>query len=104
MDKSNFTITKQSGAPDVKLQAAGYIAYDTAVQFENALSDSFQEEPASITVDMENITVFTSVGIRVILKAYKVAKEKEVVFQIENPSSIVRNVFKLSKLDAILLK
>ena len=104
MDNSNFTITKQSAAPDIKLEAAGYIAYDTAGQFEMALNDAFQEDPEGVTVDMEKVTVFTSVGIRVILKAYKTAKKKGIDFQIGNPSGTVRNVLKLSRLDIMLVK
>ena len=104
MDTSNFTITKQSGAPKIKLEAAGYIVYDTAGSFEQVLSESFQEGPESITIDMENVVVFTSIGIRVVLKAYKTAIEKKVEFQIENPSDIVRNVLKLSKLEEMLVK
>ena len=104
MDTSNFTITKQSDAPEIKLEAAGYVIYDTAGLFEQALSDSFKEGPESLTIDMEKVVVFTSVGIRVVLKAYKIATEKKIVFQIENPSEIVRNVFKLSNLEKMLIK
>ena len=104
MDKVEFTITQLSGAPDAKFEAAGYIAFDTAGQFEKALKDSFQEEPESITVDMEKVVVFTSVAVRVVLKTYKNAKENGIEFQIENPSDIVRNVLKLSNLDTMLLK
>jgi len=104
MDKSNFTITELSAVPDVKLKAAGYIIYDTAGQFEKVLNDSFQNEPESLTVDMENVVVFTSVGIRVILKALKTAKKKGIEFNIENPSDTVRSVLKLSNLDKMLVK
>jgi len=104
MDKSTFTITGLSAAPDIKLEAAGYIAYDTAGQLEKALNDSFQDDPESITVDMENIVVFTSIGIRVLLKAIKTATQKGIKFQIENPSDIVKNVLRLSNLDEMLIK
>jgi len=104
MDNSNFSITKQSAAPDIKLEAAGYIVYDTAGQFEKALTDAFQESPEDVTVDMEKVTVFTSVGIRVVLKAYKTATKKGIEFHICNPSDTVRSVLKLSRLDIILLK
>ena len=104
MDKSSFTITEMSAAPDVKFQAAGYIIYETAGLFEKALNDSFQEEPKSLTIDMENVVVFTSVGIRVILKAVKTAKKKGIDFKVENPSETVRSVLKLSNLDKMLLR
>jgi len=104
MENSKLTIITQVNEQSVSFEAAGYIAYDTAVQFENALMDSFQYDPENITVDMSNVAVFTSIGIRVILKVYKAAKEKGVGFQIENPSSTVRKVLNLSKLDIMLLK
>jgi len=104
MDKSSFTITRQSDAPDIKLEVTGYITYDTAGQFEKALNDSFQDDPENITIDMEKVVVFTSIGIRVVLKAYKTAKEKGIVLQIENPSEMVKTVLNLSNLAEMLLK
>jgi len=104
MDNSNCTITKRSEAPELNLEVTGYIAYDTAGYFEKVLIESFQDNPESITVDMEKVVVFTSIGIRVILKAYKVSKEKGIVFQIDNPSDIVRNVMELSNLGSLMLK
>ena len=104
MDRSSFTITELSAAPEVKLKTAGYIAYDTAGQFEKALNDSFQSVTESITIDMEDIVVFTSIGIRVILKALKTAAQKGIELKIENPSDIVINVLKLSNLTELLLK
>ena len=103
MEKSSFSITEQPEAQGVRFEAAGYIVYDTAGQFEKALSDALQNDPESITIDMEKVLVFTSIGIRVILKIYKMAMEKGIGFHIENPSGIVRNVFKLSKLEEMLL-
>ena len=104
MDRSTFTITEVSAVPDVKFKVAGYIAYDTAGQFEKALNDSFQDGTESITIDMEDIVVFTSIGIRVMLKTLKAATQKGIEIHIENPSDIVKNVLKLSNLDELLLK
>jgi len=104
MDKTSFTITKHSEAPDIQFEAAGYIVYETAGQLEKALTDSFLDNPESITVDMEKVALFTSVGIRVILKVCRNATEKGIVFLIVNPSDTVRNVMKLSNLTDLLVK
>jgi len=104
MEKSNFNITGRSVEQGIILEAEGYIIYDTAGQFEKAITDSFQDDPKSITIDMEKVVVFTSVGIRVILKVYKAAKERNVELYIENPSDIVKDVLKLSSLDEMLIK
>ena len=104
MEKAKFTITRLSAAPEIKFEAEGYIVYDTVGHFEKILNDAFQESPDSVTIDMEKVTVFTSLGVRVMLKAYKTATEKKVEFEVANPSDIVRNVLKLSKLDILLLK
>jgi len=103
MDNSNFTITKISDAPDIIFEAEGYIIYDTAGQLIKALNDSFNESPKSLTIDMEKVVVFTSVGIRVVIKMYKAADENGVKFQIINPSEVVINVLKLSGLDEMLV-
>ena len=99
----NFNITKLSEAPDIKFEAEGYIIYDTAGQLIKALNDSFDENPESLTIDMEKVVVFTSVGIRVVIKMYKAAEENGVKFQIVNPSEVVINVLKLSGLDEMLV-
>ena len=104
MEKSSFTVIESSAAPNIELEVGGYIAYDTAGQFEKAINDSLQDSPESLTVNMENVVVFTSVGIKIILKAYKNAKGKGTDFQIENPSEVVRNVLRLSDLTELLLK
>jgi len=104
MGKSSFTIVETSATPNVELEVSGYIVYDTAMQFEKAISDSLQKSPESLTVNMENVVVFTSVGIKIILKAFKTAKEKGTRFQLESPSDVVRNVLKLSDLTELLLK
>jgi len=100
----NFNITKLSEAPDIKFEAEGYIIYDTAGQLIKALSDSFEEKPESLTIDMEKVVVFTSVGIRVVIKMYKAAEENGVKFQIANPSEVVTSVLKLSGLDEMLVE
>jgi len=99
----NFNITKLSEAPDIKFEAEGYIIYDTAGQLIKALNDSFDENPESLTIDMEKVVVFTSVGIRVVIKMYKAAEENGVKFQIVNPSEVVTSVLKLSGLDEMLV-
>ena len=104
MEKSSISITEVSEAPQVEIEVSGYIAYDTAGQFEKAISDSLQNSPESLTVNMEKVVVFTSVGIKTILKAYKNAKERGTVFQIESPSDVVRNVLRLSDLTELLFK
>lgn len=103
MEKTDFTITSQTETDGVKLKAVGYIVYNTATQFEKALNDALSSNPKSLTIDMDKVVVFTSIAIRVILKAYKTAQEKGIKFQIENPSDIVRNVLKLSKLEEMLV-
>jgi len=100
----NFNITKLSDAPNVKFEAEGYIIYDTAGQLIKALNDSFDEKPESLSIDMEKVVVFTSVGIRVVIKMYKAAEDKGVKFQIVNPSEVVTNVLKLSGLDEMLVE
>jgi len=104
MDKTNFTITTLSEAPDAKFEVAGYIVYETAGQLEKALTDSLKNDPVSITVDMGKVVLFTSIGIRVILKIYRSAAEKGIAFQITNPSDVVRNVMRLSNLADLLLR
>ena len=104
MENAKFTIIGLTEAPDVKFEAAGYIVYETAGQFEKTLSDSIIAGTESITVDMEKVVVFTSIAVRVILKVYKNATEKGIELIIENPSDIVRNVLKLSNLSEMLFK
>jgi len=100
----NFKITRLSEAPDIKFEAEGYIVYDTSGQFIQVLRDAFDEDPESITVDMQKVVVFTSIGIRVVLKIYKSVEEKGIKFKIINPSDVVIDVLKLSGLDELLVE
>jgi len=55
-----------------------------------------------ITVNMYNVTLLTSVGIRVILKTYKLCTSAGGKFLLEKPSQAVENVLGLSALEQLL--
>jgi anti-sigma B factor antagonist len=75
---------------------------DTLLFFlEKALNE---EKHTSIILNMRQVEYLSSIGIRVILKAYKQLTGSGGSFNIENPSEIVKNVLGMAALQEMLIK
>ena len=69
-------------------------------KLENALNDG----QTTIILNMLQVEYLSSIGIRVILKIYKQAKEKGCTFNIDRPSEVVKNVLGMVALKELLVK
>jgi anti-anti-sigma factor len=67
------------------------------------LETAIKEERKNIVVNMSQVEYLSSIGIRVILKTYKQAAETGGKFNIEHPSSNVRNVLGMVALKELLI-
>jgi anti-anti-sigma factor len=52
---------------------------------------------------MSQVEYLSSIGIRVVLKIFKISKEQGGTFNIEKPSKIVRNVLGMVALEEMLV-
>jgi anti-sigma B factor antagonist len=105
MNKDDFYVSKEKDEEGVtRITVKGQInaINSTALQYE--LEEAFNKGEKNILLNMMQVEFLCSSGIRVILKAYKTAKNNDGQFQIERPSEIVRNVLGITALDSLLLK
>jgi len=89
---------------DVKFTAIGRVTTLSAEKLDSYLSEMIKPETGTIILNMADISLLTSAGIRVILKTFKESKKEGIKFFIEDPSTNVRNVLGLSALQQMLIK
>jgi anti-anti-sigma factor len=68
------------------------------------LEKALKDGQKSIVLNMSQVEYLSSIGIRVILKIYKLASEKGGKFKIESPSENVKNVLGMTALQELLVK
>ena len=98
-----FSMTKSEMGNSVRFEAKGRITTTTARDFEIDLDRALKNGQVFITLNMKNVVLLTSSGIRVILKVFKQAAAAGGKFRIENPSANVQNVLGLSTLQQMLV-
>ena len=103
MEKENFAITQETIEGKVKLTIKGRIDSVNAVELGHTLGVAMRDGKANIILNMLRVEYLCSIGIRVILKAYKNAKESGGTLGIESPSDCVANVLGMVALKEMLI-
>ena len=57
----------------------------------------------NISIDLSNVKFIASMGIGILIRAYKICEDKKIKFMIKNAKSIVRNEFQQLKLNKIFM-
>jgi len=86
-----------------KFKVIGRITTANEMYFEKTLTDVLAEGISVIVLNMKEVTIMTSIGIRIILKTYKSCIEAGGRFRIEDPSDVVKNVMGLSALQQMMV-
>jgi len=93
---------KDGSMHDVQwFEVSGRVNTTTAEQLDREMTKALKSG-SYITLNMYNVTLLTSVGIRVILKTFKQCTAAEGKFLLERPSQMVENVLGLSALEQLL--
>jgi len=100
---SDLTIERTDAAEGVRFNVIGRITTVNENYFDKILSDARDEGFNHIVLNMREVTLMTSIGIRIILKTYKSCVEAGGKFQIEDPSEVVKNVLGLSALQQMMV-
>jgi len=100
---SDLTMEREETATGVKFKAVGRITTVNERFFEKKLNDALEEGFNHIVLNMQDVTLMTSIGIRIILKTFKSCIEAGGKFQIESPSDVVKNVLGLSALQQMMV-
>ena len=99
-----LTIKETQLKTGVKYDIKGRITTTTTSKFEKTLDDALEIGYKNIVMNMAEVTIMTSVGIRIILKTFKEANKEGRRLLIEDPSEVVKNVLGLSNLAQMLVR
>ena len=100
---SELTMERIKVSEGVKFKLIGRITTGNEVYFEEMLTHELEEGFYRIVLNMQDVTLITSIGIRIILKIYKSCTEAGGKFLIEDPSEVVKNVMGLSALQQMMV-
>lgn len=98
----SFVLDERFGATR-RLTLKGQVSANASVVIEDKLGDVIKWGCTRIVINMRQVSLLTSAGIRVILAAYKKMKKQGGELKIESPSENVRNVIGMVALDELLL-
>ena len=87
-----------------RLILQGRITSASADILHHKLSEDFRDGHKRFVLDMRQVSMLTSNGIRVLLTFYKKAKQCGGSFFVQDPSENVINVLGMTALDEMLLK
>ena len=87
-----------------KFKVSGRITTTNERYFEKTLTDVLELGFSRIVLNMQEVTLMTSIGIRIILKTFKGCMEAGGRLQIEDPSEVVKNVLGLSALQQMMVR
>jgi len=102
MNNTDLEITENSEDGKYIFFAKGKIDSNTADNLLEKLENAVDKGQKSIILNMSRVDYLSSIGIRVLLKVYKQAKDKGAQFKIDRPSKIVRNVLGMVALKELL--
>ena len=103
MSDIDLEITEDIEGKMCKFFAKGRVDSNSAELLQLKLDKVIEEGFETIVLNMEKIEYLSSIGIRIMLKAYKYACDNNLSFKIESPSEIVRNVLGMVALKQLLV-
>jgi len=98
-----LTMERVKASVGVKFKVVGRITTANEAYFEKMLTDALAEGFTRIVLNMHEVSIMTSIGIRIILKTYKSCMEAGGKLRIEDPSGVVKNVMGLSALQQMMV-
>ena len=103
MHYTSLDITKEKNEESIKLILKGRVDSNNASLLEKKLNEALDEDGKNIILNMAQVEHLRSVGIRVIIKAYKTAREAGGNVGIEDPSENVKKVLAITSLEEMLI-
>jgi len=103
MDDNPIEITESIEGGKCKITVKGRVDSNSAETLLESLEKAINEGQNAIILNMSRVDYLSSIGIRVILKIFKQVSENGGKFNIERPSSIVKNVLGIVALEEMLV-
>ena len=100
---NELTMERVKTSVGVKFKVIGRITTGNEAYFEKTLTHALEEGISRIVLNMQDVTLMTSAGIRIILKTHKSCMEEGGKLRIEDPSEVVKSVMGLSALQQVMV-
>jgi anti-anti-sigma factor len=102
---TNLTLTREDRDGDIYyITATGRVGAAEAPLLQTAIEKGLKNKPEFLVVNMWSVNYLSSMGVKVLLGAYKTANNDGVKFRVDRPSECVRNILGMVALDGLLLK
>jgi anti-anti-sigma factor len=83
------------------LRTAGRIDFESALDFEQSVNAMLQSAENRFIIELSEVELLSSAGLRVLLSAVKRATHRQARFALAAPSLVVRQVFEISHFDLL---
>jgi anti-anti-sigma factor len=103
MENEELEITEEKSPGAARFVLKGRVNASNVDNLLGRLEAALNKECKNIVVNMSQVEYLSSIGIKVILKIYKDAKETGGKFSVESPSEIVKNVLNMVALDELVV-
>ena len=87
-------IEESDGRRIVRLDGA--LDLSSTVEVDAALARAFDDSPAGVRLDLQDVTFLDSSGLRGVIKALRLAEERNIAFEIVPGPSAVQRVFRVT--------
>ena len=104
MNNESLQINKEQTPEGIKFVIKGQISSSRANDLRVTLEEALKSGEVSIILNMLEVGYLCSVGISIILNAYKTARQSGGTLVIEQPSENVRKVLIITSLDEMLIQ
>ena len=104
VNNSLSIIEERPNNKNVKLFLKGPVSSSNAEILQQRLEKDLKAGWLSIILNMQDVSILASGGIRILLMYHKIFSGRGISFYIEKPSESVKNVIGMVALDEMLLK
>ena len=87
-----------------EIQLAGELDVATAAEFRNALENAYEQKPASMVLQLEQLSYIDSTGLGIIIGAYGKMKHQNHAIRLIHPRQNVQKLLRITQLDKLLLE
>lgn len=87
-----------------EIQLAGELDVATSAEFRNALENAYGQKPASMVLQLDQLSYIDSTGLGIIIGAYGKMKNQNHAIRLIHPRQNVQKLLRITQLDKLLLE
>ena len=104
LKEEHLQIINEKTENGVKFIINGFLSSVNSHELQTALDEALKNGEQNITLNMNQVEYLSSLGISVILNAYKTAKNEGGKVVIEQPSESIKRVLTITSLDTMMIE